>query len=31
LWRDTTSTYNHMQSVAMAKGCNKAVIMSDSV
>ena len=31
LWRDTTSTYNHMQSVAMAKGCNKAVIMSYNV
>jgi hypothetical protein len=26
LWRDTTSTYNHLQSVAMAKGVNKAVI-----
>ena len=26
LWRDTTSTYNHLQSCAMAKGCNKAVI-----
>ncbi len=31
LWRDTTSTYNHMQSVAMAKGCNKAVVMSYNV
>ena len=31
LWRDTTSTYNHMQSVAMAKGVNKAVIMSYNV
>ena len=26
LYRDTTSTYNHLQSCAMAKGCNKAVI-----
>lgn len=26
LWRDTSSTYNHLQSCAMAKGCNKAVI-----
>lgn len=31
LWRDTGSTYNHIQSVAMAKGCNKAVIMSYNV
>ena len=31
LWRDTSSTYNHMQSVAMAKGCNKAVVMSYNV
>ena len=31
LWRDTTSTYNHIQSVAMAKGVNKAVIMSYNV
>ena len=31
LWRDTGSTYNHMQSVAMAKGCNKAVVMSYNV
>lgn len=31
LWRDTGSTYNHLQSVAMAKGCNKAVIMSYNV
>lgn len=31
LWRDTTSTYNHLQSVAMAKGVNKAVIMSYNV
>jgi len=31
LWRDTGSTYNHMQSVAMAKGCKKAVVMSYNV
>ena len=31
LWRDTTSTYNHLQSCAMAKGVNKAVIMSHNV
>jgi hypothetical protein len=31
LWRDTTLTYNHMHNVAMAKGCNKAVIMSHNV
>ena len=31
LWRDTSSTYNHMQSVAMAKGCKKAVVMSYNV
>lgn len=31
LWRDTGSTYNHMQSVAMAKGCNKAAVTSYNV
>jgi hypothetical protein len=31
LWRDTGSTYNHLQSCAMAKGVNKAVIMSYNV
>ena len=31
LWRDTGSTYNHMQSVAMAKSAGKAVVMSYNV
>ena len=31
LWRDTGSTYNHITSVAMAKGCNKAAVMSYNV
>tara|TARA_B110000977_G_scaffold46823_1_gene63672 strand:- start:3880 stop:5658 length:1779 start_codon:yes stop_codon:yes gene_type:complete len=31
LWRDTTSTYNHLQSVAMAKNAGKAVVMSYNV
>jgi hypothetical protein len=31
LYRDTTSTYNHMQSVAMAKSAGKAVVMSYNV
>lgn len=31
LWRDTGLTYNHITSVAMAKGCNKAAVMSYNV
>lgn len=31
LWRDTTLTYNHIQSVAMAKPVGKAAVMSYNV